>query len=205
MKEIFYDWGGLNNSIFYAINSIHGEFYDQFMLFGSMLGKYKIFPVYLLLLASFALFMGKRIKEKSPTEYITFRNKWREVMLVLVISFLTNMLWVSPLKDFFQYPRPFVALPQDSFIMLQSSIAPAESPLTSFPSGHSIFSMMMVAGLWPALSKCGRYMGMFFLAWVGISRIALGMHFPMDVLTGFTLSCLVVVIVRMAVRKILKS
>lgn len=61
----------------------------------------------------------------------------------------------------------------------------------SFPSGHAMQSMAVVVGL-VALTWHGRYrwpvllLGGCFVFLVGLSRIYLGVHFPSDILAGWT-------------------
>ncbi len=69
------------------------------------------------------------------------------------------------------------------------SIAPEHS--YSFPSGHAMGAMSLAATIvllvwytpwrWPAL-----VLGLAFTAWVGASRVYLGVHFPSDILAGWT-------------------
>ena len=63
----------------------------------------------------------------------------------------------------------------------------------SFPSGHAMQSMAVVAGL-VVLTWDGRWrwpvmlIGVCFVLLVGLSRIYLGVHFPSDILAGWTAS-----------------
>lgn len=83
------------------------------------------------------------------------------------------------------------------------SIAPETT--FSFPSGHAMGSATLAAAVvllvwrtawrWPALLA-----GMAFTAWVGASRVYLGVHFPSDILAGWAAAvgwtCAVYLIVR---------
>jgi membrane-associated phospholipid phosphatase len=83
--------------------------------------------------------------------------------------------------------------------ILAPTVYAAES--RSFPSGHATSSMAVTAAAvvlawptrwrWPALS-----LGAIFVAMVGLSRIALGVHYPSDVLGGWCLALTVVVVMR---------
>lgn len=74
---------------------------------------------------------------------------------------------------------------------LWQSIAPETS--YSFPSGHAMGSMAFVSALcvllwptrwrWPTL-----ILGTIFVLGVGLSRIYLGVHYPSDILAGWTAS-----------------
>lgn len=69
------------------------------------------------------------------------------------------------------------------------SIAPEHS--YSFPSGHAMGAMSLAATIvlllwftrwrWPAL-----VVSLAFAAWVGASRVYLGVHYPSDILAGWT-------------------
>ncbi|PZO07316.1 MAG: hypothetical protein DCF27_11425 [Lysobacteraceae bacterium] len=75
----------------------------------------------------------------------------------------------------------------------------------SFPSGHAMGSATLAAAVvmllwrtrwrWPAL-----VLGVGFAAWVGASRVYLGVHYPSDILAGWTAAltwtCLVYLVVR---------
>jgi undecaprenyl-diphosphatase len=105
-------------------------------------------------------------------------RRWREATfagLALVGSALLNL----GAKQFFRRERP----------SLWDSIAPEHT--FSFPSGHAMGSMTLVVVLillcwptrwrWPALLACGA-----FALGVGASRIYLGVHYPSDILGGWT-------------------
>lgn len=190
MKEILYDWGGLNVWLFHVINKTHGEFIDHFMLLGTSLGGHANFTLYLGLTALVAVFAVRR----SPSYGSDAAERWLAVLAVFSIAYLLDgwlLGWLKPLLDF---PRPPLAL-------LQGSVHIVGQPEYhhSLPSGHSSFAMLVAASLWPALNRGGKALAAFFALWVGLSRISLGAHFPADVLAGFLSSLLVVLLVRAVV------
>lgn len=190
MKEILYDWGGLNVWLFHAVNDIRGEFIDRFMLLGTSLGGHANFTLYLALTALVAVLAVRR----SPSYGSEAAERWLALLAVFSIAYLLDgwlLGWLKPLLDF---PRPPLAL-------LQGSVHIVGQPEYhhSLPSGHSSFAMLVAASLWPALNQSGKALAAFFVLWVGLSRISLGAHFPADVLAGFLSSLLVVLLVRAVV------
>jgi len=64
--------------------------------------------------------------------------------------------------------------------------------------------MVVMASLWPILNRRRRVAGVFFVLWVGISRMSLGAHFPADVMAGFLSSLAVVLLVYVAIQKLMR-
>lgn len=198
MKEILYDWGGLNVGLFHLINDTRADWLDQFMLVGSQLGEHTSFAPFLGLLMLAALFAVPYAWAKQPGNAETITYLWLSVVAVFTFGYLLDAAVLSWLKPFLDFPRPPLALGATHVHVV------GELKLHhSFPSGHSSFAMLVCAAFWP-LGRVWRIGGMFFLIWVGLSRISLGAHFPADVLAGFLLSLIVVLIVRAAVLRLIE-
>lgn len=198
MKEIFYDWGGANVWLFHAINDIRFEWLDNVMLFGTYLGGHTFFPLYLVLLTLIALFVVNQPAQDFSL-YETRVKRWMAVIAVFSLAYWLDGLLLGALKPLLDFPRPPLALPVDTV-----HIVGAVELHHSLPSGHSSFAMMVVASLWPVLTRWLRVAGVFFVVWVGISRISLGAHFPADVVAGFILSLAVVLLVYLALHKLMR-
>lgn len=179
MKAMLYDWGGLNVWLFHAINDIRGSLLDSFMLLGTALGDHALFPLYIALIALFALSAGQR------------KEQWIGAIAVFSCAYVLDGLLISTLKPLLDFPRPPLALPAGTL-----HIIGAPEYHHSTPSGHASFAMLCIASLWPMLDSRLRIAGAAVVLWVGISRVSLGAHFPADVLAGFISSLAVVLLVR---------
>jgi membrane-associated phospholipid phosphatase len=195
MKEILYDWGGANVWLFHLINDIRFGWLDQLMLLGTYLGGHSLFSVYLVLLTLTALVAINK-PEQDFTRYQVRARRWLAVIAVFSLAYWLDGLVLGFLKPYLDLPRPPLALLPDTLHI----IGTAELH-HSLPSGHSAFAMMVVASLWPILGRRWRVAGVCFVLWVGLSRISLGMHFPADVMAGFVLSLLIVLLVYAAIRR----
>jgi undecaprenyl-diphosphatase len=107
----------------------------------------------------------------------------RRMALFLCSAVASGFVFGMLLKDFFNRPRPDI-VPQ--------AVAVSTS---SFPSGHAMMSALtyMVLGALLARSQERRALKAYFLLvaallafLVGVSRVYLGVHWPTDVLAGWT-------------------
>jgi undecaprenyl-diphosphatase len=74
----------------------------------------------------------------------------------------------------------------------------------SFPSGHATFFMALGFGIFFSHKKAG-YVFIFFALLIGIARIIAGVHFPVDILSGFILGAIIAYLVRVIYNKIYKK
>ena len=94
-------------------------------------------------------------------------------------------------------PRPFEALPEADPLIV-ASVG------TSFPSGHA---SMSAAGAVVLSSLAPRLAPLFALlaAVVSVSRVYVGVHYPLDVAAGLVLGALVGTAVVLAVRRLRRT
>lgn len=194
MKEVIYDWGGMNVWLFHVINGIHFGVLDSFMLLGTALGQHELFPLYLGIVSLAALYaVVKAPLQQASRQTLVIR--WMSVLAVFSIAYLLDGLLIGALKPLLDFPRPPLALPAGTV-----HIVGVAEYHHSLPSGHSSFAMLCIASLWPVMKRGLRGAGVLFVLWVGISRISLGAHFPADVIAGYLSSLTVVLLVFVSVK-----
>lgn len=115
-----------------------------------------------------------------PGMYFLGRHKFRSHLPALVITAAVGGLGVVAVKMVVARPRPpayFATHEVDIHTPL------GEPSDYSFPSGHTqtaFSSACYLSFLYPALTPV--FLGLATL--VGVSRVALGVHFPLDVIVG---------------------
>lgn len=98
--------------------------------------------------------------------------------IVLVIAVITG------LKIYFAHPRPPAVFSLDDFFLASNLIRS-----NSFPSGHSATAMILAFYFVTTLRSVWQKFLLFTLAvFAGISRIYIGVHFPIDVWYGLMIS-----------------
>ena len=198
MKWYFYDWGGLNIWLFHLINNIHNGAIDTLMLAATAIASHQLFVCYLAVLS---LIATRAIGKKSRAQTDTKALLWISSISVFSIAYLADGWFLGVLKPLLDFPRPPLALPIETV-----HIVGAAEFHHSLPSGHSSFAMLMAASIWPLLVfPWQKYMAISFVFLVGVSRISLGAHFPADVMAGWISSLLIVLLIRFAIRKLLKE
>ncbi|MCE5255593.1 MAG: phosphatase PAP2 family protein [Spirochaetaceae bacterium] len=110
------------------------------------------------------------------------RRKGAKIGIVIIFSGFVN----SWLKMLFMQPRPYDLAPE-------LGLAREDSP--GLPSGHSQTSVTFWGLMLSVLPKTpGRVLLILVPLLVGISRLYLGVHFPTDVLAGWAVGAVIVVL-----------
>ena len=163
-------------SILYALQEIHNPILDSIMLFITSLGDDGIFWIAIGIVCMMF-------------------QKHRKMGLQLLLSMLcTFILGNLIIKNLIARPRPCDIYPAVDILL---SSRPHGH---SFPSGHSINSMVAAVALFLNNKKIG-IPAVIIATLIGFSRLYLFVHFPTDVLAGFAIAILVAIGVDYAFRK----
>ncbi|MFA6257376.1 MAG: phosphatase PAP2 family protein [Candidatus Paceibacterota bacterium] len=151
----------MNNAIFYFFFSLSHQ--------STLLDNVVIFLAhYLPFLVVFAAFVYLVFYRKSLREFIVVF--FSAGVAVLISKFILKILVHSA--------RPPIALPGVQSLLTETSYA--------FPSDHATFFMALAVALFFVNKKVGWWF-LFAALLIGFSRIAVGVHFPIDILGGFVL------------------
>ncbi|RZI42881.1 phosphatase PAP2 family protein [Herbaspirillum sp. HC18] len=106
----------------------------------------------------------------------TPRRFWAALFAGLIVA-----IWIQAWKHMLPLPRPLSVFPADAFYHVGPQLR-----AVAFPSGHAA-TIFTLAGAW-IIGVQGRYLARSLLLMlavlVALSRIMVGVHWPLDVLTG---------------------
>ena len=118
---------------------------------------------------------------------------WEELLTSAILSLIVS----ASLKKIFSVPRPAAIFDNDSFVIIGETL----SGRTSLPSGHSIAIFVVITTLLFAFmpkKKINKLFWLFFILIVGLavafSRVAVGAHYPFDVIIGSVIGYIIVII-----------
>lgn len=149
---------------FRFINDLAGQnvWLDEFMMFAAdKMG-------YLLILSVLIIFWKKE-------------HFKRVVLVSLGSAVVARFVFVSVFRYLIYSPRPFSVLEHVNILMNHE----LES---SFPSGHASFFFALATGVYLYNKKAGRIY-LFLAGLMGLARIFVSVHWPLDILAGAILGC----------------
>ena len=114
--------------------------------------------------------------------------RWKIASLGAMTAAGLGLLASQVITQFWQRPRPFVAHPHDTILLVARSNEP------SFPSDHAVAAFAIAF----SVAFVGRRMGAAFLAGaslIALSRVIAGLHYPGDVLGGAAICLLAAFVV----------
>jgi undecaprenyl-diphosphatase len=148
--------GNLNIALFDKINGLAATHFDlnNFMIF---VAKYGVFIIPIILIF---LLIRK--------DYKDFLFVGSSVALALLIGYIT--------KDLFYHPRPFAMGVGYDLVK--------DGNTSSFPSNHTVAMFALATALFLIDKRLIGAISLVFAVLVGVSRVYIGVHFPLDILGG---------------------
>jgi membrane-associated phospholipid phosphatase len=114
---------------------------------------------------------------------VLLTRRWRLAFGLVLLAPLKLLAERDVLKKLVERQRPG----QNEPGAILRDVPPAG---LSFPSGHAIIAVGMAVLLWPYLGRTGRAVVALLAVAVGVARVYLGAHNPLDVVAGAGLGLL---------------
>ncbi|MBU1000422.1 phosphatase PAP2 family protein [Patescibacteria group bacterium] len=166
-----------NAAFFFLIFNLNGKsiLLDKLMVFGAE-------PlIYLFIFFIFILALKGGMKEKKA-------------FLLVLLGIPIAILFIKGIHLFFFENRPFVTYHFTPFV---KEIANA-----SFPSRHATIAAILALPYTYLKSKWSIFF-LFIMTWIGFSRIYVGVHYPLDVIGGFLVG-IVALLVSVKIKDLLR-
>ncbi|AIL64933.1 undecaprenyl pyrophosphate phosphatase [Rickettsiales bacterium Ac37b] len=200
IKEVLYNWGSLNFDIFYFFNSLFTEnpVYSTIMVITSIFFNFINFLSLLLIILVIYLYYNKSTLTKNNIIYYLSNQYIYSILLTIIASIIAASIgYVIKHKYALEFPRPLCFLKNVNIIAYFNQ-TPADIIQNrchkldgSFPSMHSTFAMILATSIWPLLNYYTKYLAALLVITVGISRMSLGVHFPVDLIGGYIFGYLI--------------
>lgn len=190
LKSVLYDWGGLNIALFQLINGFHPVWWDRAMRLGTWVADHRTLAFVLGIVAVAFLRTSSR---DTVSERFALAAGFAAAYVATSV-----LVWAAKLAV--DFPRPAEALWPELTRVL---VVPGDP--YSFPSGHAARAAMTATLFWPYLKLGLRLAAVLAVAWIALSRIALGAHFPADVVAGAAIGVLVPRVLQSCLRRLLAA
>jgi len=183
----------LNSSIQIILNN----FANSSGIISSIVIVFAKFLPYIVVVVTllFLLLHSDILKSKNP--FGDFRHRLKEILVILA-SVILAALVSSILKETISLGRPY--------LLLGDKINPLlfAGAYDSFPSGHATFFAALASSVYAFHTKAGKILLIIALL-IGLARIAVGVHSPVDILAGYILGLLSTYLVIKLYKKARKS
>lgn len=126
--------------------------------------------------------------------WFTRNHRNRMMVIQAVITFILAEILGKLAGLFYSHYQPFAVL-QDVNQLVEHAID------NSFPSDHSILFFSICASFWLMRKKEG-WLWLVLAVFVGLSRVWVGVHYPVDVITGALFGFISALFVYWAVPKV---
>lgn len=188
MHNFFYNWGGLNKTLFIYLNQLTNIYpLPQILyLFSKMffIGNFAI--IYII----FCIYFYIKIKNLHNKE-IYFQSIFYELVRIGIIYTIFGLTFTA-FKFLINLPRPFCSLPLSDFITIAD--ISKERCLSSFPSAHTGLCFLVAYFLYPYLNWFLKILMYGLILVIATSRITLAMHYPADIIYSALITLSVIII-----------
>ncbi len=180
----------INNQIFFNLYSLahKSDFFDKIAVFITD----PLIYIMLVVVSIYFLFDIKDLHRKI--DFIFIKEKVKNFSPVFITGVLAWGVG-DILKSIFKINRPFVTFTEVQTLVPESGF--------SFPSLHSTLIAALAFAVYFKNKKFG-YVCLFIALLIGLSRVVVGVHYPLDVLGGFTLGFMVAYIINIISNKLKK-
>jgi len=159
----------INQSLFKLIYSL-----NRLTIFSQGLSLF--LGEYLIYIFGVAILLYLIFSKEAKTE----KTKW---LLILILACCFSNVIVTPLiHRICKFSRPFLLM---SEVGNYANFLKVTEYTTSFPSGHTSLAFALAAVMFLKNKKWGR-LAMIVAALIGVGRILMGVHWPLDVLGGIS-------------------
>ena len=188
--EIFYNFCGYNQIIFYYINKFTNvsivpkvlSVVSSLFFIANFIGYYIIICVY----------SYSKIKNLCLTHrYVVYQRTAKYLTFVGVAYSLFGCIYTF-IKFTINIPRPYCSMPNYITILDTSQ----ERCLSGFPSAHTGLALMILYFIWPFICRKFRIAAILVFLAVAISRITLAMHYPADIIYSCIITLFIVEIAK---------
>jgi undecaprenyl-diphosphatase len=159
-----------NTRLFEFINGAAGYYHPLDVLFVIATSVVTLIIVGIAVFYYFALYLPWQ--QEGMARIQAFKRAW-----AIIVSLFLTWLVVSVTKVLIATPRPFETVKNlHVLISLPASY--------SFPSGHAALTMALATAVYYYNERLGTWLFLFAFT-VGLARIYVGVHYPLDVAVGF--------------------
>jgi membrane-associated phospholipid phosphatase len=170
LQHWLYDWNGPNLLLFQAINFGLPDTLVWLPVLLSAVGSYWGAPAVVAGLLA--------VRRASAGEH---HARVTAALFTFLFALCAAMSLTALMKSGLQFPRPSEVLAGSAFRLAEN-----EDSRYTLPSGHATYVAVVTGSMLPLVQRlAAAALLLSFCLAVGWSRIALGAHFPADVLAGF--------------------
>lgn len=200
MFDFFYNFQGFNQEAFLLINQLtnHSSIIAHILQIFSYCFNITNFALIYLVLYLYFYIKLLRIQDvslRSKKFWLIYNN-----MAMVGITYTIFCITYATLKFTINLPRPFCSLYPDAFITIANT--QHERCLSSFPSSHTGLAILVCYCIWPYIKYSQKIIACIVVIIVAISRIALAMHYPADIIYSFFITTALIIISRIIYKKL---